>query len=98
MGLENSGYDDADMITNLGFLFIVIMLTVANSALLPFIYILKAKFYRFTPLYDRLHSMIFWNGFLRFILEGYLELLINCLINLNIMLDTYHSEGYILNY
>jgi hypothetical protein len=39
-GVENSGYDHVDMITNLGFLFLVIMLAGINLAVLPFLYCL----------------------------------------------------------
>jgi hypothetical protein len=90
IGIENSGYDNSNMIDNLGFLFIIILMSFVNVALLPFFWIIKTRFKCFEKVYIYFKSMIFWNGFIRFTMEGYLELLINSLINLEIITNRYN--------
>ena len=48
-------------------------------------------------MYKFFKSLIFWNGFIRFSFEGYLELMINSLINIEIIIKRYKSKDYILN-
>ena len=40
IGIENSGYDNSNMINNLGFLFIIITLSFVNVAILPIFWII----------------------------------------------------------
>jgi hypothetical protein len=86
------------MIDNLGFLFVVILLSLINLVTLPIFWLLKQKYSCFGRVYQYLKGFIFWNGFIRFALEGYLELTINSLINIEIIIERYKSKGYILNF
>lgn len=95
-GIHTAGYESHDMIENLQSLVLVIMAGVFIIMLLPLLGLGKLCFPRCGKTYNYLRNLVFWNGLLRLLVEGYLELSIDVMLNLRIMLYRYEIYGTLL--
>lgn len=71
------------MIMNLGSLYLVLLFMILEAILLPILRPLKDLSPRFSRWHSRAESTLYWNSFLRLILEAALDFSIAMLINLN---------------
>lgn len=85
-------YESTYMIMNLGSLYLVLLFMILQVILLPILRPLKAISPRFSRWHSSVSKTLFWNGFLRLILEAALDFSIAMLINLNAIYEL-NSRG-----
>jgi len=76
-------YESSYMIMNLGSLYLVLLVMIVQAILLPITKPLTKFSARFNRWHTSVSETLFWNGFLRLILEAALDFSIAMLINLN---------------
>lgn len=78
---ESQGINSANIVENLGPIFLVMLVGVLLAVVLVLLYVFrKSKFVQL--IYDEIYHMLFWNSSLRFVLEGYLNLMMSSLIQI----------------
>jgi hypothetical protein len=91
--LQEVGFDSEDVIDNLETLYVLILISAfIIIIILPLLYFLKKKCKIVDKLLTKLKSLFFWNGIIRFTMEGFLELSLITFINLKSMVDSNFEE------
>ena len=77
------------MVQNLGTIFLVVFVSIILISILPVLKLVAVVFKaeKAERLFVKIRNMFFWNGLLIFFLEGYFELCINSMINLQLYFD-----------
>ena len=80
---EQGGFETSNFVFNLGTLFIAFIIFAFLVVLMSLIKVMSiTRIKCFDTIYDKMKMTIFWNGVIRFTLEGYLELVISSYVNL----------------
>jgi len=84
-------YESSYMIMNLGSLYLVLLVMIVQAILLPITKPLTKFSARFNRWHTSVSETLFWNGFLRLILEAALDFSIAVLINLKVVYELHRS-------
>ena len=80
-------YESSYMIMNLGSLYLVLLFMIVQAILLPITKPLTLFSARFNRWHTSISKTLFWNGFLRLILEAALDFSIAVLINIKVVYE-----------
>ena len=81
LNFQNAGFADALVISNMGFLFYILLGHVFAIPLVLLLNCCGKKFRRLKPITDRSHRYMFYGGSIRFFMEGYLDICMFSLMN-----------------
>jgi hypothetical protein len=94
-GIFSAGFNDYDVINNLGTVYVLMLLSTIVIFSLPFLYVLARISKVIKRLFDKLWQIYFWNGFILFFVEAYLEFMIVCCLTFeDIQLSELGLHGY----
>ena len=82
LGLMTCGYGSRYSIGNLGTCFFLILLMIFQAIACFFLSFFKDRYAFAKKHYEKLRTTLFWNVFLRFFFEGYLELCFSVFVSL----------------
>lgn len=77
------GYEGRLMVDNLQTNFVLIQIFIFMLMVLLILRVLKVRWQRAEAWYNKLYSYLFWNSIFRFLIEMYLELSFDSMVNLN---------------
>ena len=82
LNFQNAGFGDALVISNMGFLFYIVLAHILAVPLVLLLHACGKKFRKIKPHTDRAHNYMFFGGSIRFFMEGYLDFCLFSLMNI----------------
>jgi len=92
-GLHSAGYESKDIVSNLGTLYVIVLISGILILFLPFFKVMSKYMNLADRVYHKIYNMFFWNGMMLFFLEGYLELSVDTMLNLKMLIIESQEAG-----
>ena len=93
---NDTGYESRFIIINLGMVFFTLVIMIGLAIATIVCYPCETRFIRVERRVKKIRSGLFWNGFLRFMIEGSLEIFVGLAINLSINIKNNSEDGSFL--